>query len=83
MASSLPIIAWEKTLPSDVLIDGKNGFFIKNPSELAEKMSIILSDRELQVKMGSESRRMVEKFDWENIVTMIIDEYNKCRTNVS
>jgi glycosyltransferase involved in cell wall biosynthesis len=33
--------------------------------------------------MGSESRRMVEKFDWENIVTMIIDEYNKCRTNVS
>lgn len=82
MASYLPIIAWEQTLPSDVLIDGKNGFFVKSSSDLAEKIVQLLVDQKLRLQMGLESRNLVEKFDWKNIVSMIIDEYNKCKSSV-
>lgn len=79
MASSLPIIAWENTLPADVLIEGKNGFFINSPSKLAEKIIQILTDQKLRAQMGIESRNLVGKFDWEEISSMIIDEYAKCK----
>lgn len=78
MASYLPIIAWEQTLPSDVLINGKNGFFVQSSAELVEKIIQLLTDQDLRHQMGMESRRLVEKFDWQNIAAMIIDEY-KCR----
>lgn len=79
MASYLPIIAWEQTLPSDVLVNGKNGFFVKNSAELAERIIQLLTDQNLRHQMGLESRRLVEKFDWQNISSMIIDEYNRCK----
>jgi glycosyltransferase involved in cell wall biosynthesis len=81
MASYLPIIAWEQTLPSAVLVNGKNGFFVKNPVELSEKIIQLLIDQNMRLQMGVESRHMVEKFDWKNIAAMIIDEYNKCRAS--
>ena len=77
MASSLPIIAKAGTLPNDVLIDQKNGFFIKNSIDLADKLVLLLSDIELQKKMGKESHEMIKKFNWENITSLIIDEYKK------
>lgn len=80
MASSLPVIAWEKTLPPDAVVEGKNGFFINSSSQLAEKIIQILTDQKLRTQMGLESRRLVEKFDWGKIATMIIDEYTKCKS---
>ena len=38
MAVSLPIIAQKGTLPNDVLIDKKNGYFIDGTEDLAEKI---------------------------------------------
>ena len=81
MASCLPIIAWENTLPSDVLLNGKNGFFVNSPNELAQRVILLLSNQNLRQQMGLESRRLVEKFDWRNIAEMIINEYSKCRTS--
>ncbi len=77
MASSLPIIAKAGTLPSDVLINQKNGFFIKDSIDLADKLILLLSDVELQKKMGKKSHEMIKKFNWENITSLIIDEYKK------
>ncbi len=75
MASSLPIIAINKTLPSDVLKNGENGFLIEDSKELSQKIIQLLDNDELRLKMGEKSREMVTKFDWENVTKSIIKEY--------
>ena len=78
MAASLPVIAIRGTLPSDVLDDGKNGFFVKNSSDLAEKIIYLLDNEEKINDFGKSSKKMVQKFDWKNISKLILDEYSKC-----
>ena len=73
MASSLPIIAFENTLPNDVLDDNKNGFYVKNTDELSGKIILLLKDSKLQKKFGEVSNNMIKKFDWK----IIIDEMLK------
>ena len=75
MASSLPIIAIEETLPKDVLKNAENGFFIKDSKELSQKIIELLQNAELCSKMGRKSKEMVKKFDWENVAKSIIKEY--------
>jgi glycosyltransferase involved in cell wall biosynthesis len=75
MASSLPIIAIEGTLPNDVLKNNENGFFIKDSKELSQKVIELLQNEVLCSKMGEKSKEMVKKFDWENIAKSIIKEY--------
>lgn len=77
LAASLPIIAIKNTLPNDVLIDGKNGFFINNSSELAEKIIFLLDNNKIKNEFGSISKSMAEKFDWKNIVNQSIKEFSK------
>jgi len=75
MASSLPIIAWEDTLPEDILKNDFNGFSVKNKQDLIEKITLLLENEEKREKMGENSKNMVKKFDWENVVNKILDEY--------
>ena len=77
MAASLPIVAKNETIPSDILIDGQNGFFINNSIDLAEKIIKLLENEEMLEKFGESSRKIVEKFDWENIAQMIINDYSE------
>lgn len=79
MAASLPIIAKTGTLPESILINNKNGFLIKDAKDLAEKLEILLSDSDLQRKMGKESFKMVKKFDWTNITSLILEQYDKIK----
>ena len=72
MASSLPIIAQKGTLPKEILDDGKNGFFIKNSDELAEKIILLLNNEKIINSMGQKSFEMVEKFSWNYVVKNII-----------
>lgn len=74
MASSLPIIAVHDTLPKDVLIDGENGFFIKNHTDLASKIIEILSNREKQIVMGQKSLEIAKNYDWKIIVKKILNQ---------
>ena len=77
MACSLPIVAIDGTLPDDVLKNNTNGVFVKDASELAEKLIFILKNSNEVEKMGRNSLEMVQKFSWENVVKSILDEYNK------
>ncbi len=81
MASSLPIIAKIGTLSEDILKDNKNGFFIKDSQDLAEKLELLVSNDNLLTDFGNESLKMVEKFDWQNITSMILEQYNKIKNN--
>ena len=75
MAVSLPIIAQNGTLPVDVLENEKNGYFIENANDLSEKIILLLNQPKKVESMGSKSLEMVQKFDWENVVKSIINEY--------
>ena len=75
MASSLPILAMKGTLPEDILKDEINGYVVKNPKELAQKIIHILKNEDIRNQMGKNSNEMVQKFDWKNIVESIINEY--------
>ena len=79
MASSLPILAISGTLPDDVLVDGKNGYFIKDSNELGERICKLLDNPELTESMGYESLKMVQKFSWEKIVSDILKSYESIR----
>jgi len=75
MASSLPVLAMKGTLPEDILKDEINGYVVKNPKELAQKIIDILKNDDLQDRMGKKSYEMVQKFDWKNVAESIINEY--------
>jgi len=72
MASSLPIIAASDTLPKDILIDGENGYFIKNHTDLALKIVEILSSKYKQHMMGKKSSEIAVNFDWKIVVEKIL-----------
>jgi glycosyltransferase involved in cell wall biosynthesis len=77
MAVSLPLIAQKGTLPEDVLENGKNGFFIQNTHELAEKIILLLNEPKQVEVMGANSLEMVQKFSWDKVVKTIIEEVKK------
>jgi glycosyltransferase involved in cell wall biosynthesis len=72
MAVSLPIIAQKGTLPDDVLINEKNGYFIDGEDELAEKIITLLNNPKKIEEMGKNSLKMAQKFSWDNVVSQII-----------
>ena len=77
MSAGLPIIAAKDTLPEDVLEEGKNGFFIKDSTELGKKILELLNNEELRNRMGKNSKEMVSKFDWKNVTESVIQEAEK------
>ena len=77
MAVSLPVIAQKGTLPNDVLEDGKNGFFIENHMELAEKIILLLNEPKKVENMGAYSLKLVQKFSWDQVVDSVINEVKK------
>jgi len=81
MAVSLPIIAQKGTLPDDVLVNEKNGYFIDNENELASKIIFLLKNNETCTKMGQKSKEMVSKFDWSHVVEAIMKESENIASN--
>lgn len=77
MSASLPIIAAKNTLPTEILEDSKNGYFISDVDDLASKIIHILENDKIRQNFGEHSRKMVEKYDWSKITSEIIDEYKK------
>ena len=77
MSVSLPIIAQKGTLPDDVLVNEKNGYFIDGVDDLAEKIISLLEKPEKIKEMGLQSSQMVQKFSWDNIVKNILEVFEK------
>lgn len=61
-AAGLPIISTNRGAISQTVVDGENGFLLSDsePELLAEKIALLVKDRELREKMGEASRRLYE-----------------------
>ena len=77
MAVSLPIIAQKGTLPDDVLVNEKNGYFVDGAEDLAEKISSLLNEPDKINQMGKQSRLMVQNFSWDHIIKNVLEAARK------
>lgn len=74
-----PIVTTHSIGCKDVVDDGVNGFLIpiKDSTALAEKLRILIEDKELRIKMGKASRAKAEQeFDIEDVVKKHLEIYN-------
>ncbi|MBP7764786.1 MAG: glycosyltransferase family 4 protein [Syntrophaceae bacterium] len=67
MACGTPCIGSKVGGIPDIIRDGENGFLVKpaEPEQLAEKISLLLQDKDLRERIGREGRRFVEEnYSW-------------------
>ncbi len=80
MAVGLPVIGTAVGGIPDFLKDGQTGLFCKvgDPQDLAEKIKILLTDKELRTRLIDNSRKLVtEKYDWNKIAARFGEIYNQ------
>ena len=66
MASCKPCIAKDEGGPRETVDEGKDGFLVKSPEQMAEKMLLLANDEGKCERMGKAGRKKVlEKFTWE------------------
>lgn len=73
-----PIITTDSVGCRDTVIDGYNGFIIpiKDPQALADKLRILIEDKEMRVKMGKNARKFAEEnFSIEEVIKRHLDIY--------
>jgi glycosyltransferase involved in cell wall biosynthesis len=78
MAASKPVVT--TTVVPEIVQDGYNGFLVqpKNPSQLARKLSIVLSDRNLRITMGTKGFTIARnKYDWNLVGSKILELYKE------
>lgn len=74
-----PIVTTNSIGCKDVVDDGVNGFLvpIKDSHALAEKLRILIEDKDLRIKMGKAAREKAEKeFSLEGVVRKHLEIYN-------
>lgn len=83
-AAGLPIITCDSIGCRDTVIDGFNGFLVepKSPSQVAEKLEILINDKQLRRDMGRRSRKLAERdYDVRKVVTKHLQIYEKTYQN--
>jgi len=62
-AAGVPIISTDRGAISQSVLDGVNGFLLKNPDplEISQKLAILLEDESLRRNMGDHSRHLYEE----------------------
>ena len=75
-----PIVTTHSIGCKDAVDDGVNGFLVpvRDSETLAQKLRILIEDKDLRVKMGKASREKAEReFSLEKVVERHLDIYNK------
>lgn len=79
-AASLPIVTCDSVGCRDAVEEGVNGFKVppQSPEKLAEKLELLLNDREMREGMGEASRQKAEKeYDVRKVVETHISIYEQ------
>ena len=74
-----PIVTTKSIGCKDVVNDGENGFLVpvKDSKALAEKLRILIENKDLRVRMGKASREKAEReFALEKVVKKHLEIYN-------
>ena len=75
-----PIVTTDNIGCRDVVIDGLNGYLvpIKDTNALAEKIKVLIDDKDLRKKMGKAARKIAEKeFSVEDVIKKHLNIYQE------
>jgi glycosyltransferase involved in cell wall biosynthesis len=79
-----PIVTTNSIGCKDCVIDGYNGFLVpvRDSQTLAEKLKLLINDKQLRLRMGINSRKMAERdFSIDNVVKRHLEIYNRLLVN--
>ena len=62
----LPAIAMDFYRP-EYVVNGETGYLVKSETELSDKLGVLLSDRDLRLKMAAAAARHTLQFDWDKV----------------
>jgi len=65
-ACALPSVAMKLYQPESV-VDGRTGFLAGSDEELAQRLGLLLTNRELRHSMSDAAVQLVRRFDWDSI----------------
>lgn len=71
MACGVPCVAFDcKYGPSDIIIDGEDGFLVefKNYGQFIERIDMLMRDDELRCKMGRKARENIQRYNLNSIM---------------
>ena len=60
MAMKIPVVASPVGFINDLITDGINGFLATSSNEWIKKISLLISDAQLRLKMGERGREIIE-----------------------
>jgi glycosyltransferase involved in cell wall biosynthesis len=67
MASSKPVISVNEGGPKETILDGKTGFLVNSPKEMAERMRFVVEHKSLADDMGKAGRsRIISDYSWKS-----------------
>lgn len=74
MALGLPVIATNVGVVPDVIRDGENGLITTGtPQDLAEKIQELLSDDPCRMRMGTEAKKVLGRFEKRSLIIQYAD----------
>jgi len=65
-ACGLPVVAMNLYRP-DYVVDGETGFLAESESDFAEKVQVLVGNRELRARMSAAAVKHAEQFSWDRI----------------
>lgn len=80
MSCECPVVVSAVDGFREVVQDGINGYIvpIEDPVKTAERIQLLIKDKELSLKMGRASRkRVIELYNWSENVQKMVDIYDK------
>lgn len=77
MCCGVPVISTCTEGPSDHVMNGETGFLVRTQEEMAGKMQLILSDKNLQKRLSKNGKDYAENHDWEKITKNVAGVYRK------
>lgn len=82
MAAGLPIVTTNITGLPEIVKDGGNGFLVEpgSSNQLAEKISLILSDKKLRQRISANNKRKAEQYSWEVVAEKLDKVYFNATT---
>ena len=79
MAAGLPVVTTNTAAGEDAVDDGKSGFLIEDPTnvaEIAEKLRPLIENEGLRNRMGENARETTKKFTWDEVAKRTLDVYD-------
>ena len=80
MAASKAVVAINEGGPKETVVNGKTGYLVNSPQEMAKRMIQLIEEPQLAKKMGKKGREMaVEKYSWDSFLKRFGEVYEELR----